>query len=166
MRRAFDRAFALPSQRDDTPTEDFLAIGVDEQAIALRLSDVTGLFTGRKIMRLPSQAPALLGIAGFRGGILPVYDLGMLLGRPAAESPRWLVIAKGAAVALAFDGFHGHRRISKAAILAHEDAGRAGYAREYLRSEGAVRPIVHLPSILDAIKAAAHDTVPGEELPV
>jgi chemotaxis signal transduction protein len=163
LRHSFDRSFSLPSLPDNAPTEDFLAIGVGAQAVALRLSEVAGLFAGRKVTRIPSRAAALLGIAGFRGTILPVYDLGLLLGRPALETRRWLVITSDASVALAFDSFHGHLRISKEAVLSHENNGPAGHAREYLRVEGIVRPIAHLPSILDAITAEARDTSTREE---
>lgn len=163
MRHAFDRGFALPSRADETPTEDFLAIGVDSHAIALRMSDVTGLFAGRRVIGLPAAAPAFLGIAGFRGAILPVYHLGILIGRAAAEPPRWLVIASGAPVALAFDAFDGHRRVAKEAVSAYADDGRAGHAQQYLRLEGIVRPVVHLPAILNAINAQTHGTAPGEE---
>jgi purine-binding chemotaxis protein CheW len=163
LRLAFDRSFALPPRPDNTPTEDFLAIGVSGQAVALRLSDVAGLFADRKVTRIPGRAAALLGIAGFRGTILPVYDLGLLLGRPAVEARRWLVIVSEAPVALAFGSYHGHLRISKEAVLSHENSGPAGLARDYLRVDGIVRSVVHLPSVIDVIKAQARATAPREE---
>ncbi len=163
MRQAFDQSFSLPLGSETAEAEDFLAIGVGPQAIAMRLSEVTGLFAGRKITPLPGPSAVLRGIAGFRGAILPVYDLAMLLGKAPIESARWLVIAAHAPVALAFDGFHGHRRISQESLIAQAEDGATAYARQYLRLEGIVRPVVHLPSILEAIKAAATATVPVKE---
>jgi purine-binding chemotaxis protein CheW len=99
------------------------------------------------------------GIAGFRGAVLPVYDLPCLLGVPAASDLRWLVIAKAAPIALAFERFDAQLVAPPTAILtqvAHSDL--ANFVREFLRLPNFSGPILHLPSVLDAIGISQHGT--------
>jgi chemotaxis signal transduction protein len=163
LRAAFDRSFAEPAGAEATAQENLLSIRVGPQACAVRLSDVAGLFAGKPVTRLPSEAPALLGIAGFRGTIMPVYDLGMLLGQPRAESARWLVVAAAAPVALAFDSFDGHLRVAADVIVPRQAGDSADrHVREFLRVPDLVLPIVHLPSVLDAVREQAPEAAQSE----
>jgi chemotaxis signal transduction protein len=152
--RAFDRTFAEARRFGAVVLDDLLAVRLGPDAYALRLSEIAGLFSNKKITRLPGRVPALIGIAGFRGAILPVYDLALLIGYPSTAAPQWLVTAASAPVAFAFDGFDGHLRLSRDAISAHGDASRPSqsHVRELARTPGQALPIVHIPSVLDAIK--------------
>jgi chemotaxis signal transduction protein len=165
MRLAFDRGFADPVRFDTTGTESLLAIRAGAQACAIRLSEVTGLFADKKITRVPGSVAALLGIAGFRGAIVPVYSLQLLLGQsgdPAgARTPRWLVIAASTPVALAFEAFEGQLRVLPDAILPRQSRlEMKSYAREFVQTQTVVRPIMHLPSVLDAIKTPKAEAAP------
>ncbi len=153
LRLAFDRSFAEARPPDPPPSEDLIAIRLGAEPYALRLSEVSGVFAGQQITPLPSRVPALLGVSGFRGTILPVYDLHVLLGHPPAETTRWLVTAAEAPVAFAFAAMDGHIRLSLDAIVSREaDQRERRHVREFARTAGLVRPIVHLPSLLDAIR--------------
>jgi chemotaxis signal transduction protein len=163
LRSAFDRSFAAPAHLDTTLKEDLLAIRSGSQLLALRLSEIGGLFADKKITRIPGRIATLLGIAGFRGAILPVYDLGMLLGQAKGKASRWLVSAAAVPIGLAFEGFDGHLRISKDAIISQEARDRKSYIRDRARIEGVVRPILDLPSVLDAIRAQSAQPAPREE---
>ena len=159
--RAFDRSFAEPPCIEQAPLEELLALRVGSDPYAIRLVEITGVFPGRAVTRLPNAVPEFLGIAGFRGNLVPVWDLGRLLGYPGGEAPRWLVIAAATPVALAFDGFDGHLRLSRTAIASEEPgAQRRPHLREVVRAvgpsaqsqEGLIRPIVGVASVLGAIK--------------
>jgi purine-binding chemotaxis protein CheW len=164
LRRAFDSAFAEPVRRDTAAKEDLLAIRAGQQAYAMRLSEIAGLHAGKRITRVPGGHAALCGIAGFRGALLPVYDLQALLGHSSAETPRWLVIAQGAPVALAFGAFQGHLRASTDEIVPQSARPEMpAYARELLRTHNFIGPILHLPSVLEAIKALGNEAAPIEE---
>jgi chemotaxis signal transduction protein len=156
LRLAFDRAFAEPVRLDTTLREDLLAVRVDTQAFAIRLSEISGLFADKKITPVPGGHAALCGIAGFRGAIVPVYDLQIILGRSrasAAATSRWLVIAAAAPVGLAFAAFEGQLRVARDAIVPQPSrAETRGYAREFVGAKNFVGPILHLPSVLEAIK--------------
>jgi chemotaxis signal transduction protein len=155
LRSDFDRSFAVPLRADVVQKLDLLAIRVGPEFCALRLSDVAGLFADRKITPVPGNNAGLLGIAGFRGQVLPVYSLPILLGHSGAQTPRWLVIAAAAPVAFAFDTFEGHLRASSGAILPQQtDVKNRAYAREFLRTADVVRSVLHLPSVIAALGAA------------
>jgi chemotaxis signal transduction protein len=153
LRRDFDRGFAAVPGTEETARQELLAIRLADKRFALRLSDIAGLFTDKKITRVPGAKAALLGIAGFRGSIAPVYDLQRLLDNSAADAPRWLVIAAAAPVAFAFSGFDGQLRVSPAAIAAQDARTAQSFTKTFVQTEGLLRPIIELSSVIDAIKS-------------
>ena len=161
LREDFDRTFAEPMRHDSTVNVALLAIHVGARPMALRLSEIAGLFADKTVTRIPGSHPAMRGIAGFRGSMLPVFDLHALLGLANAQAPRWLVIAAAAPVALAFDTFVRQLRVAQDAIL--PQAGQqdgAGRAREFVRTRDFAGPILHLPSVLAAIRSFNVDPPP------
>jgi chemotaxis signal transduction protein len=169
LRIAFDRAFAEPIRFDRRVKEDLLRIRVGAQTCAIRLSEITGLYADRKITPVPGGHSALRGIVGFRGTILPVFDLQVLLGHAGSDKPRWLVICAAAPVALAFGGFEGQLRVSREAIMPRSSMPHASqlenlnYAHEFVRTDNFVGPIMHLPSVLDVIKTSKFEAAPKEK---
>lgn len=120
LRRDFDSAFAHTPREKDRRTVDLLTISLFGTEYALRLPSVAGLYANKKIARIPASRGGLLGIAGFRGTILPVYDLATLIGLPASVRPKWVAVAKSGDLAIAFDAFNGHLRVPEAAIAINE----------------------------------------------
>lgn len=153
LRHAFDSAFAEETRRDATPMENLLAFNIGPEAYALRLSQIAGLFTDRKITPFPSTAAALRGFVAVRGSIVPAYDLHHLLGHPAPAAPRWLAIAAGAPAAFVFETFVGHLSIPRDAIVPRDANAQASqFIQVFATAHGLVRPVVHLPSVLEAIR--------------
>ncbi len=68
-------SFAEAPRGDVETTCDLLTIRVGGDAYALRLAEVGGLFVDRVVTPLPTLVPELVGIAGFRAALVPVYDL-------------------------------------------------------------------------------------------
>jgi len=116
LRDAFDRVFAQAPSPEAGAMESLLTIRIGANPYALRLKEVSGLFADKKVTWLPSSAPELLGLAGIRGTVLPVYDLGRLLGCPTAGAPRWLVVIAAMPVALAFEAFDGYLTVREGTI--------------------------------------------------
>jgi len=148
LRGDFDRSFAEPARQHDVEYAELLAIRAGGHAYALRLSQAFGVHSDRPVTPLPGPQAALLGVAGFSGAIVPVYDLAALLGHPVPAVPRWLVLAAGSPpLALAFHDLDGHVRVPTSTIV-DETEGHAG--REVLRGmvllPGGTRPLVDLPS--------------------
>jgi purine-binding chemotaxis protein CheW len=152
MRREFDRSFAEPPRAGISDTENFLALRFGDDPYAIRLVESAGVFADRKVTGLPSPVPELRGIAGLRGAILPVYDLGALLGYAPTHQARWLVVAKSAPVAFAFEVFDGQLCIDTTAVASHDGAAAREHVREVARESGLSRPVIHLPSVIAAIR--------------
>ncbi len=154
LRRAFDRTFAEPLRERVEAFEDLLAIRVAGDPYVLRLAEVSGLFADRLVTPLPTPVAPLLGVAGVRGALVPIYDLGALLGYGVGGPRRWTVSLAQAPVGVAFETFEAHLRIPLDAI-ASDEAGARVHVRQVARTREGVRPVLNLPSVLDEIKRLA-----------
>jgi chemotaxis signal transduction protein len=151
LRGDFDRSFTEPVRRHDTEHTELLAIQAGGRPYALRLSQTSGLYPQRAVTPLPGPLPALLGVAGFGGGIVPVYDLAAILGHPVADRPRWLVMAAGTPpLALAFHALDGHLRVPADSIVSECRQG-TGSLRGMVPLPGGTRSIVDLPATRTAV---------------
>jgi chemotaxis signal transduction protein len=166
LRREFDLAFAQPPRTESARLENMLAVRVGGDPYAIRLAQIGGLYAGRRIVELPTGMPELLGMVGFRGQIAPVYDLAALLGYSTRRAPRWLVLVQSReTVALAFDAFEAQLMIPPEHIVA--STGNGGDTRPHVRgavhADAIVRPLLHLPSVIEDIQrrvANTHPTTP------
>ena len=155
LRDAFDQSFATAPVVDVEALEDLLAIRVADDPYALRMRVIAGLAASRKIVPLPSQSPHLLGVAGIRGSLVPVYSLAGLLGYPSASKPAsWIALAGSPdAVGFGFEEFEGFLRVRSTDVHAAHvtDVARTG-AGEVVRVGQQVRRVIDLPSILNTLK--------------
>lgn len=157
LRVAFDRGFVEPPPAERAQAESLLAIEVRGEPYALRLAEVAGVHVDRNVTPLPSPAPALLGVVGFRGRVIPVWDLGRILGHPAAEPPRWLIIAGSAEqpIAFAFETFVHHFRATAADIVpwSSDDPQRARICDAAVRiTNAAPRPLVNARALITLVE--------------
>ena len=153
MRHEFDRSFALPAAAIEVAREQLLAIRIGAQPYAVRLSEIAGLHAGKSITRVPGANAALIGIAGFRGVIAPVYDLSSLMGQAADDLPHWLIVAAQEPIAFGFNAFEGQLRVMPEAILPRQSAaGDGAYAKDFVQTDDLARPILSLQSLIGAIK--------------
>jgi purine-binding chemotaxis protein CheW len=153
MRRAFDASFSVTTSAETTAFDELLAIGVGQGHYAVRRADVSALVVDKAVTPLPGTPPAFLGIAAFRGRLIPVYDLRGLLGEDRTAQPRWLVLGVSEPrYGLAFDRFERYLRVACDAIVARDDSTVPHLAaHELVLHDGEVRPIVHMPSATRAI---------------
>lgn len=148
LRQSFDRAFTEPlAESDEAANIDLLAIRIGRDPFALRLTEIAALEADRTITPVPSDHPELLGIAGVRGGVVAVFDLGALLGAPRPEGLRWLVLAKGAPLAFAFSAFDG-QLVVRPEALATAEPNRAGRVREVAQGGGLSLPVIELAALI------------------
>jgi chemotaxis signal transduction protein len=160
LRADFDHSFAQPARRHDVEHIELLAIRAGDRPYAMRLSQTSRLFPDRPVTALPGPLSALLGVAGFGGTIVPVYDLAALLGHAIPDRPRWLVLAAGTpALALAFHQLDGHVQVTTDSIIV-EGPGARDCLRGMVTLPGGTRPIVDVP----AARAAVHQLT-GHSLP-
>ena len=151
LRQAFDRSFAEARHGETALFDDYLAIRLRDDPHLLRMDGVARLLPLRVLTRLPSAVPQWLGLAGVAGAVIPVYDLGQLLGYPAGATPRWMAVCKAAPVALAFDVFEGQYRHLREA---GSDEGPSPPGA-VLRTAAALRPAVSADEVLSTIKSLA-----------
>lgn len=156
LREAFDRSFAQAPSTEAAAVENLLTIRVGSDPYVLQMTEVAGLFADKKVTRLPSPVSELLGIAGFRGAVLPVYDLATLLGYSRAVEPRWLVVVAATPLALAFEDFDGYVTTREQAIAPEPQAGTRGrHVQQVVRIGNLARPVISLASVLEWIRQRA-----------
>ena len=151
LRRDFDSSFANPPPAAGETRQDLLAIRLGTRRFAIRLSEIAGLYADKKITPVPGAAAGMLGIAGFRGSILPVYDLQGLLDLSSGAVSRWLVVAAGAPVAFSFEAFEEQLRVSPGAIKRERAQAKSSFTKEFIQTDGVLRPIIRLSAVLEAV---------------
>ncbi len=151
LRVAFDRSFVEAAHFEAVTTADFLLVHVGGDPYALRLAEIAGLYADKKVTALPSRVSELRGVAGFRGAMVPVYDLATMLRYAPASAPRWIVLSAEAPVGFAFDAFDGHFRSARPASEG-ERSDRSEHVREVVSAARENRPVVNLPSIVAAVR--------------
>ena len=153
LRRQFDRAFAEARPPEPPPSEDFLAVRLAGEAYALRLGEIAGLVAGLTISPVPGLGAPLLGLAGIRGTVTPVYDLAAMLGHPPTQRPRWLAVAADARTSFAFGELEGCRRVPASGVVPHQDhAGPRRHISEFVRTADFACPVVSLTSAVAAVQ--------------
>jgi len=165
LRQDFDQSFARAAGGPQPSQLDFLGIRVAGDPYALRLSEIQSLHADRKLVTAPSLLPELLGVCGFRSVLTPVYDLAQLLGYGAAPSARWLAIVQNASpIAFAFADFDAHLRVALDSVSAPDSSsgGTAAIAGA-VRNAGSSLPLLHLPSLVEAIAQRIKALGPSQE---
>ncbi len=102
----FDAGFAIKPPPPGERREEILIIRLAGRRYGLRLGQVEAVVRGKTITRLPGAPPDQLGLAGFRGRLVTVFDLAAWLGHERAEGD-WLALVRsedGQRLGLAFDG--------------------------------------------------------------
>jgi len=162
LRADFDHSFSVPARTLDGEAVELLAIGVGGRPYALRLSQTSGLYPDRPVTPLPTAVPALRGLAGFAGVVVPVYDLAALLGHPTPDTARWLVLAAGTPpLALAFHQLDHHVRVPVTDVVDSSGTSASlGCTRGMVQLPDGNRPIVDVP----AFRALVH-RMAGHEHP-
>jgi purine-binding chemotaxis protein CheW len=153
LRRAFDLAFADAPREHVAQDEALLSIRCSGLVHVVRLAEIASVLVSPSVMPVPSASPSLLGVSGVRGALVPIFDLGALLGHaPAKETPRWLLLARAELVGFAFDEFDRYILAPRSALATGSGAAGAGHAGEVVRVGDDVRPLVSLASVIAAIR--------------
>jgi purine-binding chemotaxis protein CheW len=169
LRVAFDQSFAAHEREHRLVAQvDVLAIRVADQRYALRLSELQAVHAERKLVSVPAPAPALLGLVGLRGLVVPIYDLRLLLGHPAGPAPRWLALARAtSAIGFAFDALDAHLRVPASDIVmpSLSEAGSSSFAPGSVATASGPRPLIHLPSLIESVTRGKPGGAPQREGP-
>jgi chemotaxis signal transduction protein len=158
LRASFDGAFSERHVEPSSDVEELLTLTLGTDAYAVRLSQVAGLYADRKLVPLPSARRELLGIVGLRNTLVPVYDLGALLGYAPLETPRWFVLARAKVrVGFACTAPDTLVRVPRSQISARTRI--EGAAQPHLtgavRIGTVLRPLIDLSSVLALVERLA-----------
>ena len=163
IRSEFDLSFALAPQQRSDATVNFLSIRVGEQLFAILTTSIMGIHADRPITSIPTSAPSLLGVAGFRGMIVPVHDLAALLGQTRQSAVRWLVMIRpNDPVAFAFESVEAHFTVLPEQIVATQSGTAAVNADsaqfDAVRVDNSLLPIIKLQSLLHPLHQSSSST--------
>lgn len=166
LRTAFDRSFALRPHQETLEVDDLLAVRVSGDLYAIRLRDISGVVARRTIVAVPAAAPGLLGVAGIRGDIVPVFSLSSFLGYgDDHEAPTWTVLCGGEhPIGLGFAELEGYLRLPRSAVHADEASqGERNYVKDVVATETGARPVIAVPHIITDIRNRRGPQRPGRE---
>ena len=154
LRRAFDQSFAEPAQTARPDAVTFLAVALGGKRHAIRIADIDGLHADAAVTPCPSPMSELRGIAGFRGAIVPVYDLAALLGYPVSEGG-WVALAAGRTLAFAFDAFEGHFQVSPEDVGPQSETAGQFFVRAAAAWGEHAYPVIDIPAVAAQVRARA-----------
>lgn len=165
MRRAFDQSFAVPHIGQSESLERIIRIRLAGERFVIRTGHIVGLAKAKRIVPLPSRVPEMLGLAGIRGTLVPVFDLaGLLKLKSRASTPSWLALINcEVCIALGFDEFHGQEDLTPASLYADESHIPRRHVQLLARIGSSVQPVIDVPSILEVIRKNAGLSGPGKE---
>ncbi len=164
FRRSFDEGFALPLRERTSGLEDLLAIRIGGDSYALRVRELTGLDRSRQVVPLPTRVPDLLGLAGIRGKLVPVFSLAVLLGYAKdRDDTAWLALCnRDQELALSFGEFTEHVRVTPGQICPAADGAARDHVREVVRIDSKTFAIVSVPSIVSSIQGRMENVAAKE----
>jgi chemotaxis signal transduction protein len=163
LRQHFDHAFTLPFAEQGAPQVKVLGVGIRGRSFSIALLQLGGVHRRPKITAVPSLVPEMLGVAGIRGVLVPVYDLGALIGLPPRSDSSWIALAQDKSVGLAFDEFLGHSTMDSR-IYEQATPDATGLTRIPELEVGS-RPIVNVPALIDLIVRRAERSVATKDRP-
>jgi chemotaxis signal transduction protein len=163
LRASFDNAFALPPETTAITSIGLLAIGVGTAGYAIRMTELSDVQAARKVVPLPGARPEMLGLAGIRGRLVPVYSLAALLGQAVTRAWTWLAICgTEQPIGLTFDELEGYVQASPADLVpAAGVEGSRSHVRELLRKDGRVAMVVSAASIVAMLRNASGSATDG-----
>jgi purine-binding chemotaxis protein CheW len=153
----FDESFASAPGSEQQPLVPLIAILVSGDPAVLRARDILGIAKVKRILPFPSVFAEVIGIAGMRGVVVPVFDLAKLLQMPTAQGRTdWLVLAnRESPIAFAFEKFEGQVEVSPAAIFSAETPSGADGPTLLARVGSSIRPVVEVPHLVEEIRKRA-----------
>jgi purine-binding chemotaxis protein CheW len=154
LREAFDASFATVPPAARAPEDDFIVLGMGTARRALALRQLGGFHADLEIVPCLSTEPDFLGLAVFRGLLLPVYDLALLVSEPAGSTHRWIALNPARDFAIAFE------RI-EATFRAPAAGDRS--AERVLARHGHLLPLIDLPSLEQRLRERADRLHPSTE---
>lgn len=169
LRRAFDRSFSLPLEEASQEVDDLLSVRIAGDPFAIRLRDIAGVIGRRTIVSVPAAAPGLLGLAGIRGDLVPVFGLSPLMGYgDDGGSPTWIILCRGQEpIGLGFSELEGYLRAPRSALHAGEALDSIHSTRRYIdriaATDAGPLPVLGIHRVVAAIRSRLGGSPPQKD---
>ncbi len=151
VRVAFDDTFAEKPVEVRPERIAWIALRIEGVPYAIASRDTRGLVKLDRVVPIPSRASALRGVIGMRGAIVPVFDLGAVLGRRASGGMelRWAVLeGRESPIAFGFGTLEG--------VFQTDSSGTTvDGTRDVCHDGETVRAVIRLATIAQATRSAS-----------
>ena len=153
LRRAFDRSFAEALQSRTEGVEGIVACRVGGDRFAVRLRDIAGVIRTANLVPVPSKQRALLGLAGIRGALVPIFSLADLLGYASHEEVWWILLCEQPArVGLAVGEFEGCLQVPETAFRVTDSPTNLGNRRELAVVGSCAYTVISVSNLVKSIR--------------
>ncbi len=154
LRQTFDQSFAHPAAQSWEEVEALLVMRVGASRYAVRLREIAAVMSAGELAPIPADAPHLLGLAGVRGAVVPVFDLAALLGEACSRDPKaHFVLCRAAALGLGFSSLEGHLRPPSAALVTAEPGD--GYVCALVPAPSGTLSVLSIPLVVSRLTKRA-----------
>lgn len=146
LRENFDASFAVPRVGGREAGRRFVLLRTGDIEVAVAAEELLEVKAGVELLSLPSDAPALTGVAVVRGTVIAVFSLSRLLGRGATREPSLAMLRSVGAVALAFDEIGGFATVGDAQVIAGAH-NELPFSRANLRLRETLVPVLDVEQL-------------------
>lgn len=163
LRDSFDEAFTRPVDAiRDAPVAYILA-RVDHKVHAVATVGLRAIAKCPAVVRVPSRARALIGIAASRGVIMGVYALAELLGlsSPQPATSGWILVCSDGQTGLVVDAVMGYLRAGPEALRIDGETRPHALVGGVLEVDEGSYPVIDLSAVMQRIGAAPRNGAAG-----
>lgn len=135
----------------ETASEKYLLFTADSLLFGSKAEYVVEIITNHVITPLPLVPDYIRGIINLRGQILPIVDIRLLLGRPAAQDSCVIILnVEGTLVGILVDAVQKMLDIDKSSILHAPDTNAQDFVSGMCSlDDGQTMLVFHCPQILN-----------------
>lgn len=165
LRRAFDQTFAARPAEASRGHVDLLALRVGGDPYVVFLRDVSGILRAPRIASVPGAPADVIGVAGVRGSVVPVFALASLLGQTVQEPPRWLLTCDiDEPLAFAVAAIDGYLQLPDSRLHTPADhAEERPHVSQVAETDAGIRPVINIAHIVAGIRARVGRAVLTQE---
>jgi chemotaxis signal transduction protein len=163
LRQGFDRGFAAPPATATAATVGLLAIRIAAGSHAIRMGEISEVQPAPRLVTLPGARPEMMGLAGIRGRLVPVYNLAALLGHDEPGTKNWVAVCgMDEPLGIGFDELEGYIQVLPTDLYPAAEVERSrGQVREVLHRDGASRMVVSVSSIVSTLRLRDRSSTRG-----
>lgn len=160
LRRAFDQTFAARPPEPSKGHVNLLALRVGGDPCVVFLRDISGILRAPRIASVPGAPADVIGVAGVRGSLVPVFALASLLGQAVQEPPRWLLMCEvDEPLAFAVPAIDGYLQLPESRLHTHaHPADERPHVSQVAETDAGIRPVINIAHIVTGIRARVGHT--------